>query len=225
MRASEQRRAAGLAVVAFVLLLGLVQAQAQQKDDPESRLRAALRTATVQLRQLEDQNATLQAKQSENERDTLALTQKAAAQEEELAKLRSDAKETQTALQQAKDQLQSVSAALDQERANFGKLQAAYQEAATMARTRDADATRFEASLVETRQRADNCQDKNDKLYKLGLEILGLYDKKGVFQSLASSEPVTGIKRVELENLVQDYQDKLLDNKVQPPGPRTSQPQ
>ena len=37
---------------------------------------------------------------------------------------------------------------------------------------------------------------------------------KHLRDTLATSEPVTGLKRVELENLVQSHEDNLLDNKI-----------
>ena len=49
---------------------------------------------------------------------------------------------------------------------------------------------------------------------RVGKEVLDLYDKRGFFDAFLTSEPVTGLKRVELENLMQGYQDNLLDNKI-----------
>src|SRR5262245_20997462 len=53
-------------------LLALSPVAAQNENDAESKLRSALRSATVELRQLQDQNATLQAKQAEWDRDRKA---------------------------------------------------------------------------------------------------------------------------------------------------------
>ena len=85
MRASERLRRYVLAGLAVGWALGgLNAAFAQSADDPQSRLRAALRQATERVRQLEDENATLQAKQAELERGSLAATQKAAQAEKGL---------------------------------------------------------------------------------------------------------------------------------------------
>ena len=57
------------------------------------------------------------------------------------------------------------------------------------------------------------CEAKNMRLVELGREILTLYERKGFREVLLQKEPVTGLKRVELENLAQGYGDKLYENK------------
>ena len=82
MRGSRSLRQ--LASVAVISLAAMGAALAQSGDDPAARLRSALREAIVKQRELEDQNATLQAKQAELERDRQAAVQKAATAEKEL---------------------------------------------------------------------------------------------------------------------------------------------
>jgi hypothetical protein len=42
------------------------------------------------------------------------------------------------------------------------------------------------------------------------------YEKFGLGQALSAREPFTGITRVKLESQVQDYEDKIADQKVKP---------
>lgn len=58
------------------------------------------------------------------------------------------------------------------------------------------------------------CAERNQRLYQYGVEILGHYESKGVLSGLAQSEPFTQIKRVRVENLVEDYREKLNDEKM-----------
>ena len=215
MRVSDWRRTAG-AIVVVALTSGIcLPAAAQQKDDAESRLRAALRNATIQLRNLQDQNATLQAKQAEVERDRQSLTQRLGAAEQELKQLRQRATTNEEALQQAASRLEQTTGALEAERGNLAKWRTSYEEAAGIARTRDTEVKRLTAALAEMQDCATTAETKNAALYKIGKEVLDLYEKKGFFDVLITNEPVTGLRRVELENLMQDYGDKLLDNRVQ----------
>jgi hypothetical protein len=184
-------------------------ALAQDQESPESRLRAALRQTTVQLRDQEDQNATLQAKQAAAERDHLSLQQKLDADEKELAGLRH---QVQTGLATSQQAADSATKSLAQ-------WQTAYNDAANIARTRDGDAKRADAELVKLRDQLRQEQQKNQQLYKLGQEILDLYDKKDLGGMLAGAEPVTKLKRVEYENIMQDYEDKLRANQVIQPAP------
>jgi len=58
------------------------------------------------------------------------------------------------------------------------------------------------------------CTVKNAKLYDLNVELLKRYADKGVVDVVTGREPLTGLKRVELDNLVQDLQDKLDEQRV-----------
>jgi hypothetical protein len=207
MRVSKWQRKA----LAAMLILGGIAgaALAQDQESPESRLRTALRQTTVQLRDQEDQNATLQAKQAAAERDRLALQQKFDADEKELAGLRHQVQTGLAASQQAADSATK----------SLAQWQTAYNDAANIARTRDGDAKRADAELVKLRDQLRQEQEKNQQLYKLGQEILDLYDKKDLGSMLAGSEPVTKLKRVEYENVMQDYEDKLRANQVVQPAP------
>jgi chromosome segregation ATPase len=222
MRNSEWRRAAAAGLFSVFCMAGLSAAAPQ--DDGGARLRAALRTATVQLRDLQDQNATLTAKQSEAERERMALQQRLAAAEKELDSLRQQVTAGQTAGQQTAAQLETqrqANTAMEATyRDNLMKWQTSYNEAAETARTRDADAKKLDALLVQTRSRATACEMKNAELYKFGKELIGVYEGQGqdMVSTIQTKEPFTRLKRVEIENLMQDYEDKLRANAIAHPA-------
>ena len=210
----------GARIIAAAFILGMIvgglpaAASAKDKDDTENRLRAALRQTTAQLRDLEDQNATLQAKQAESDRDRQTLNDKVTELQKQIDDLQQHSKVDKAALQKSEAKNQDTEA-------NRAKWEAAYKEAADVARSRDADAKRLDAeaklrdaALVKTRDLKHACEDKNAELYKLGEQLLDLYDQKGVFGALAAKEPVTQLKRVEYQNIMQDYEDKLRANEV-----------
>jgi septal ring factor EnvC (AmiA/AmiB activator) len=194
-----------LTALLMLTLAGAVPARADS-DDPQARLRAALKTATVRIRELEDQNAQLTAKQAAAERDKIDFTQKAAAADKELGELRQQTAADKTALDQA-------SATQKQQGDSIAKWEASYNQAAEAARTRDSDAKRLDAVVGKLRPQVQSCEAKNAELYRIGEEVLDLYDKKD-FLDLMAGEPVTKLKRVELENTMQDYEDKMRDNEI-----------
>jgi colicin import membrane protein len=211
MRASDRLRRLCIAGLAACWALGGIAAALAQTDaDPQARLRAALREATVRVRQLEDENATLQAKQAELERGNLAATQKAAQAEKGLQALRGQSTAAQTALQRS----------ADEQKESLAKWEAAYKEAADTAKARDADAKRMEAALVALREQNRLAEEKNAKLYKLGQELLDLYDQKKILDVVGVGEPVTKLKRVEYENVIQDYEDRLRGSRITHPAPQ-----
>ena len=202
MVGSKMRRAA----VAGLVLLALAGAARADDNGPEARLRAALKTATARIRELEDQNAQLQAKQAAAERDRLEFTQKAAAADKELGELRKQGETDKAALDQA-------AATQKSQGASIAKLQDVYGKTSQALSTRNADAKRLDAVVGKLRPQLQSCEAKNAQLYKIGEEVLDLYDKQDIFD-LASREPVTKLKRVEIENAMQDYEDKMRDNTI-----------
>jgi DNA repair exonuclease SbcCD ATPase subunit len=225
MRTSDVCRLLAAGIVS-VSIGGSFAVAAPQTDDGGARLRAALRSATVQLRDLQDHNAMLTAKQSEAERERLTLAQQLAAAQRELGSLREQVKAGQTASQTASQQAAAQIDAQKQNiatldaayRDNLTKWQMAYNEAAAAARTRDSDAKKLDALLVQTRGRATACEAKNADLYKFGKDLVDAYDRQDVFSTIGAKEPFTGLKRVEIETLMQDYQDKLRANAIAHPA-------
>ena len=192
------------AALALLVLAGT--ALADSDNSPEARLRAALRTATARIRELEDQNAQLQVKQATAERDKLEFTQKAGAADKELDALHKQGEADKAALDQA-------AATQKAQGASIAKLQDSYGKTSEELRSRDADAKRLDAVVAKLRPQLQSCEAKNGQLYKIGEEVLDLYDKEDVFD-LAAREPITKIKRAEIENAMQDYEDKMRDNKI-----------
>lgn len=64
-------------------------------------------------------------------------------------------------------------------------------------------------------QSIEMCEKKNMALYELNVEILDRYKKKGVWSALFQAEPFTQIKKVEMENIIQEYKEKLDSQKVE----------
>lgn len=60
------------------------------------------------------------------------------------------------------------------------------------------------------------CYENNKKLYDLNTQLLSRYQNKGLSDVLKQKEPFTGMKQVEIENLVQDYRYQLDDLQVPP---------
>jgi len=58
------------------------------------------------------------------------------------------------------------------------------------------------------------CMNYNIKLFDAGTDMLGKYEDKGVWDALAQAEPLTQLKQVEIENVIEDYRYKMLDLQV-----------
>jgi hypothetical protein len=53
-------------------------------------------------------------------------------------------------------------------------------------------------------------------LASVGRELLARYEAANFADLAIASEPLTGLRRTEIQNLLQDYTDKILDQKATP---------
>jgi chromosome segregation ATPase len=187
-----------------------------QSESAEARLRDELRQTTLQLRQEQDTNAELRARQQTLEQQLAQLQQaaptpKAAAPADaaELARLRSQAAAQGVQAESLRQQV----AALQQTLAQW---QQGYQKAADAARGRDAEARKYEAQYHDLDSREQACEQKNAELVRIGNELLERYKDKGFWDALKDDEPFTRIHRVQLEQAAQGYHARILDQKVDP---------
>ena len=205
--------------VAIGLGAALMAGTAARADDadPVEKLKAALRNVTSELRAEQDQNAALSAKQVQNARDIANLTA-----ERDAVRKKSD--ELQKQSETADDQAKSAAAELARTQAALDQWKDAYQKAAETARARDAAAKSFETQANDLTHRVSTCEAKNVELYALGTDILSKLDSDDFADNLLRHEPFTGLSRVKLDNIVQDYKDKLRDQRLKPSAPAPSAP-
>ena len=196
-------RAFSLIAQGFAAALAVSAAHAQQPSETD-RLRDALRSAIAQTRSLEDQRNALNARVTEAERKVQTL-------QTELDAAKAEAKKAD------KDQRQAVAdfnARLEERNAALEKWKDAYGEAATVARAKDAERAKFEAESKDFQARNQNCTERNQRLVKVGRELLGRYRDVHFSDRLLAREPATGIKRVDVQNVLQDYGDRILDEEL-----------
>lgn len=185
-------------------------------QDTEARLREALRTATSQLRALEDERTALQARIAVAEKERDALKAQVAATRDQLANARKDTAAEAGKVAELETRASEQATALDRVQGVLGQCRTANDKAVTIGKSLEEEGRRLSAELDGQRGRAESCEAKNIELYRVGSEILDAYAGVGLGDVVATREPFLGLKRVELENLVQDYRDKLADGKVKP---------
>jgi chromosome segregation ATPase len=175
--------------------------------DQDARVQQAMRNMTTRLRAAETERDSLQAAkaQSDQEKKTLtdkldALTKQATADSKALAAAKTQLAERETENAQLQDSLQ--------------KLQLSQTHAVEIAQKTESDRAKLAGQVIELQRKVADREAKNLVLFKLGNEILTRYERFGLGDALAAKEPFTGVARVKLENLVQDYQDKLADQRV-----------
>jgi len=73
----------------------------------------------------------------------------------------------------------------------------------------ESEERRLESRLNRNKSELDRCSEKNAQLCILADEMLNRLENQGTVDSLLKLEPFTKIKRVELEHLAQEYQDRI----------------
>jgi len=184
----------------FLTLLSHFAATSYADNNSETKLREALRNTMLQLRTAQNERATLQATQAENDARIKTLS----AQVDKLTKEASNAEkasnEQEAQLSKFKDAVQNW--------------QAAYKQAVDLANSKEDARAKATSENILLKRRVDDQKTKNQAMYRTANEILTRYERFGLGDALAAKEPFVGLTRVRLENLVQDYQDKLLDERI-----------
>jgi chromosome segregation ATPase len=173
-------------------------------DAETDRLREALRNATAQARALEDQQTASRAQLAAAEKDKAALKAQVDAAKAETRRIE---KEERDAIDQFNQRLAERDETLE-------KWKTAYEEAATVARTKDAERAKFEGEATAYKASTKSCLAKNTQLMAVGRELLHRYEAVNFGEMLVAREPMIGEQRIRIQNLLQDYNDKLLDQKA-----------
>jgi hypothetical protein len=190
-----------LPLISALVLAAVLPAPLARAQSETDRLREALRAATVQMRTLEDQRAALQARVTEAERQRQML-------QAELDAARAQVKAADDIQNKAIEEFNARIAERDQ---TLDKWKTAYEQAADVARAKDAERAKFEAEAATFKGRATSCEAKNAQLLKTGKEIVEGYRDLTLLDHAAIREPMFGLARVAHQNCVQDYLNKMLD--------------
>lgn len=184
--------------------LGLLVAKPLFGADPaaENRMRDALRNTMLQLRSCETEKATLQAAKTEADESNKGLMAQVDSLTTKSSKAEKMAAEQAVEIKKFKEAIE--------------KWQAAYQQATDLASSKEAERAKLAGNGILLQRQVEDLERKNASLFKLGSEILTRYEHFGLGDALSAKEPFVGITRVKLENLVQDYRDKLADQRIKP---------
>jgi NhaP-type Na+/H+ and K+/H+ antiporter len=208
-------------LVAALLSVSGATALSQQTEG-EAKLRETLRATMLQLRNAETERATLQAAQAALDARNKELT-------EQLDKLTKQAAANQA---DADKQMTELKAKVDERDREIGELRvwldkwkADHQKITALAQKKEGERAKLADKVILLDRRVADQQTRNAAMYKLGVEVLDRYEKFGLGTALTAREPFVGLTRVKFENLIQDYSDKLTDERIKPEPAPASQPQ
>lgn len=194
-----------LAVAPLLLLLsGAAVSQATPEQQALARAQALLRQVSAQKQELETANARLKAEAG-------VLERKLSQAEASLKKFSLDLQSEQRKSERANEFLESTRERLARAEATIQEAKRRLNEAGADLRSRDDEIVELRAQLGQARADFADSERKNLQLYRANVELLELYQNKGAWAAILQREP-TGLKNVELENVVQEYRLKLQDS-------------
>ncbi len=202
-----------ISTAVLLCLPGQYSAAADDASGAEAKLREGLRAAMLQARTLQTERDTLQAAKDESD-------QMVAAQKAELEKLAKDREEERLKAEHATKELNDKVDSLNLQITTLNKAldswKAGHKKITDIANTLEAKRAMLEGEVIVLKRRVAEQQTKNEGMFKIGNEVLSRYEKFGLGDAISAREPFVGITRVKFQNLMQDYSDKLEDQKIKP---------
>lgn len=217
-------RGIGLALFMVSTFVLVGQAVAATK---ESREREALRRVQQMAVKLQQENADLQTQKNEAERQKGEISAKLAMANAELQKLRkehADAEQrvatlernTRTAEHENRMQQEKISTT-EKTLSELASSKRALEQSAKQNQQRlEYENQHLQALLGTEVERGTSCDRKNKQLATIATELMRSYKQQTPWSTLLAKEPFTGLKSVQIENLLQEYRDRIDDNRVLP---------
>ena len=217
-----------LGVLMLALLVGIssLPPHAEASDKTANRERAALRRVQQQLSQTQGQIGTLEQEKTQLAEDLDKAQKSSKEMEGKTAGLQhalGEGKRQQTVLGKelaaTKAELSTTKQLLAEAQKSLSATGSKLTETTQTLQKTDTEKRTLET--IKTRNERDiaSCEQKNVALYQVGRSLMDRFEKKTCAETLAQKEPFTGIKRVETENLLEEYRDKLDEQKlIKPPG-------
>lgn len=84
-----------------------------------------------------------------------------------------------------------------------------FRETVAVLKNIEQEKGRLQKDIMQVESKLTICSKQNDELYRASQELVDLYAKKSVWDALFQDEPVLGLKRVEIDNIVQENQSRL----------------
>jgi chromosome segregation ATPase len=206
-----------------------LQASQAQSDKDNADLKAKIDTLNGQIKALGDQAAADKAASDktiadlkQNNQDLVTeMVDTLSIQINLLNKTGTDDKATLAkSVADMKSKNPDLAKALDQYGTDIELWKTGYYQYVQYAAQTEAARARAATEAIMLRRLVDDRETKNLELYNTASEILTRYEKYGLGEALLAKEPFIGVTRVKLQELVQDYKDKLLSDKIkigQPP--------
>jgi DNA repair exonuclease SbcCD ATPase subunit len=197
----------------LTVFCGALALHAAEVNPAEAKLREGLKNTMIQLRNVQTEKDALVTAKADLEAQVAALTEKVEKIEKQLA---DDKMAADKRIAELTDRVVARGNEVMQAQQEIEKWKKSQQEAAALAAKKEGDRARLASEKIVLERKVADQRTKNAEMFKIGNEILTRYEKFGIGSAITAREPFVGLTRVKFQNLVQDYGDKLADQKIKP---------
>lgn len=199
----------------LMVLFGLGPA-AHAQADTASREKQFLRRLQIMQQQMNAQNAALQKERDELAAQLEAAQASLATVKEKREQARGKALGLERSLHAQQRDNAAVTQQLTQTQQALAALRQEHESTLATLKTSEDDNRKLKAVGADQQQQIADCEKKNRLLYEAGTQLLKKYHDKTAWDALAQKEPFTGIEKVRIDNVLQEYRDKLAAGKLRP---------
>ncbi len=184
---------------------------AANKKDPAKE---AQRRMQMQMKQVQDEKAVVEQEKAALGKELETLKKKTGEIESSVARAnRSKAaaeKESETLKQVKAEQSEKITTLEKQ----FSESQQSLRDTHQSLQQETSQKQRLEQNLGARDKELGVCETKNKKLYQYQVELINRAQNRGSLDALLELEPLTQMKRVEIENLLEEYRDKIDNEQI-----------
>jgi hypothetical protein len=202
----------------FTIIAFSASLHAAEDADPSVKLREQLRSTMLQLRTSQVEAANAQALQAAAEAKSKELEGKIADLEKRSAAMAKQANAEKIAAEESIATLNNKLADRDkriiQLNEALAKWKDGYNKAAAVARTKEEERAQLASEAIVLKRTVADRETKNIALFNTSTEILERFENFALGKALGAREPFISTTRVKVENLVQGYKDRIVENRI-----------
>jgi phage tail tape-measure protein len=207
-------------VIGLIIGLGIGQYQLkkEQKISQDRMKEANKKIAFIQKKMADEKTEATTSIEQKCQSDLDKLLNEKKASDGQLVKLKEQARNLEAKIEAKIKEADELIAKNKKDLQEAGKK---YDQAAKRNKDLERDLKKvkgekdvLQAQLKKTTQNLSGCEASNANLCIIGEELVKAYKNKGVKDALLEKEPLTQIKKVEMEQLAQKYREEIEQQKI-----------
>jgi chromosome segregation ATPase len=203
-----------------ILLVNPVLA-AEKKDKASRRAQQMIQQIQLEKTQLQAQleqalqaKAAIEADLAKTRSENVAMKSKLAASNVKIDSLESSLKGMTTERMAFEAKLLKTEVELQSTKTALSEEEAKYHASVYDLKVNEQQRANLTAISIQKTKLIDLCVAKNNKLYDYSFELVKLYENPSEYKKVVLTEPFSQLKRVQLENILQDYNDKINEQQL-----------